>query len=435
MSGRNGRPAQIHAGSNNGNAPAACPVCQADSERLTRREPPGVQDDWPIVSAVDLFCGFGGMTVGVLEAAADAKRRLTIPLAMDENSVAADAYLRNFPQSGIKPAKVESLIDGDLDAPLTSRERRLRKRIGHVSILVGGPPCQGHSDLNNKTRRNDPRNLLYARMARAARVLRPEVVIIENVPQVAHDHGQVVEITREALEALEYRVHALTFDLRKVGVPQRRKRHLVLAVPASFPSPKVILDELASGCSMDHRTVGWAISDLEDIEPLTAFDRASIPSEENRKRIDKLFDQDIYNLDNADRPSCHRDNEHTYRSMYGRLWWNQPAQTITTGFGSMGQGRYVHPTRRRTLTPHEAARIQTIPDYVQLGLDEQRGAWAQMIGNAVPPFLTRALAQRLIPHLTGLDGLDEKVEVAKPGGTVRRSNGKVPAAVHARVAS
>jgi DNA (cytosine-5)-methyltransferase 1 len=68
----------------------------------------------------------------------------------------------------------------------------------------------------------------------------------------------------------------------------------------------------------------------------------------------------------------------------------------------MGQGRYVHPTQRRTITPHEAARLQTIPDYVQLGIDEQRGAWAQMIGNAVPPFLTRALGRALLPHLTTL---------------------------------
>lgn len=433
MSGRNSRPARVNTGSANGDAAAACPVCQADFERLTRLKPPVVQDDWPAVSVVDLFCGFGGMTVGLLEAAADAKRRLMIPLAMDESSVAADAYLRNFPQAGIKPAKVESLIDGDLDAPLTTRERRLRKRVGHVSILVGGPPCQGHSDLNNKTRRNDPRNLLYARMARAARVLRPEVVIIENVPQVAHDYGQVVDITRDALEALEYGVHALTFDLRKVGVPQRRKRHLVLAVRDTFPSPEGILSELACGCSTDHRTVGWAISDLEDIEPVNGFDEASVPSEENRKRIDKLFDRGLHDLENADRPSCHRDKDHTYRSMYGRLWWNQPAQTITTGFGSMGQGRYVHPTRRRTLTPHEAARLQTIPDYVQLGVDEKRGAWAQMIGNAVPPFLTRALGQRLIPHLSLAEPQDQEVEVAKTGKS--QSNGKVAATVRPKVPS
>ncbi len=141
-----------------------------------------------------------------------------------------------------------------------------------------------------------------------------------------------------------------------------------------MPSPQEILGGLGGGCAGHIRTVEWAIGDLEDVEPVAAFDRPSTPSPENRERIDKLFDEDIHDLDNDDRPPCHRDKKHTYRSMYGRLWWDQPAQTITTGFGSMGQGRYVHPTRRRTITPHEAARLQTIPDYVQLGLEAKRGA-------------------------------------------------------------
>jgi len=379
-----------------------CPVCARDLELLKRRQPPTSHSEWPAVSVVDLFCGCGGMTIGLLEAAAKAKRRLHIPLAMDDDDTAADTYLRNFADAALDRSKVESLIDGELGAPLTTSEKRLRRRVGPVSILVGGPPCQGHSDLNNKTRRNDPRNRLYARMARAAEVLRPAVVIVENVPQVANDRGQVVEVTGEALEAAKYRVHASTLDLRTVGVPQRRKRHVLLAVSGSFPSPREILDGLTGGCVGHSRTVEWAIGDLEDIEPANAFDRASVPSEDNRKRIAKLFDEGVYDLDNADRPSCHRDKEHTYISMYGRLRPDQPAQTITTGFGSMGQGRYVHPTRRRTITPHEAARLQTIPDYVQLGLDEKRRAWAQMIGNAVPPFLTRALGLALIPHLTPL---------------------------------
>jgi DNA (cytosine-5)-methyltransferase 1 len=342
------------------------------------------------------------MTIGLAEAAAERRLRLRIPLALDDDQIAADTYLRNFPGAGLERAKVESLIDGDLGEPLTALERRLRKRIGYVSILVGGPPCQGHSDLNNRTRRNDPRNQLYARMARAAEVLRPDVVVIENVPRVANDHGGVVEVARDALLARRYRVHAATLDLQKVGVPQRRRRHVLLAVSGSLPDPQEILDGLDGTCAAHPRTVGWAISDLEQIDPSSAFDRASVPSPDNRVRIDKLFRDGLHDLDNEDRPPCHRDKEHTYRSMYGRLWWDEPAQTITTGFGSMGQGRYVHPTERRTITPHEAARLQTIPDFVQLGVDEQRGAWAQMIGNAVPPFLTRALGRALLPHLTTL---------------------------------
>jgi site-specific DNA-cytosine methylase len=246
---------------------------------------------------VDLFCGCGGMTIGLLEAAADAKRRLRIPLATDDDTTAGDTFLRNFPDAVLEPVKVESLIDGELGAPLTATEKRLRRRGGPVSILVGGPPCQGHSDLNNKTRRNDPRNRLYARMARAAVVLRPAVVIVENVPQVANDHGQVVEITAEALEAANYRVYATTLDLRKVGVPQRRRRHVLLAVSDALPSPLEILDGVSGGCH-HVRTVGWAIGDLEDIEPTSAFDHASTPTDENRARIDKLFRDNRHDLDN-----------------------------------------------------------------------------------------------------------------------------------------
>ncbi|MQA87270.1 MAG: DNA (cytosine-5-)-methyltransferase [Streptosporangiales bacterium] len=428
MSSRNGRVRNAVVVDSPTTSPTSCPACRADLERLTRRRPPTVEKDWPVLSVVDLFCGCGGMTIGLLEAAADAKRRLRIPLAVDDDPTAADTFLRNFPSAGIECAKVESLIDGELGAPLTAMESRLPRKVGPVSILVAGPPCQGHSDLNNKTRRNDPRNALYARVARAAVVLKPAVVIVENVPQVANDHGQVVDLTACALEAAGYRVHLTTLDLRKVGVPQRRKRHVLLAVSGSTPSPREILDGLGGGCADHVRTVEWAIGDLEDVEPVTAFDRASTPSPENRERIDKLFDENIHDLDNDDRPPCHRDKKHTYRSMYGRLWWDQPAQTITTGFGSMGQGRYVHPTRRRTITPHEAARLQTIPDYVQLGLEAKRGAWAQMIGNAVPAFLTRALGRALIPHLTPLN--DDDVAWAAKG--VGRSSGHVTATPPAR---
>jgi DNA (cytosine-5)-methyltransferase 1 len=86
--------------------------------------------------------------------------------------------------------------------------------------------------------------------------------------------------------------------------------------------------------------------------------------------------------------------------MYGRLWWDEPAQTITTGFSSMGQGRFVHPLQPRTLTPHEAARLQTFPDFFTIGATTHlRSAWSRMIGNAVPPFLGRALGQLALSAL------------------------------------
>jgi DNA (cytosine-5)-methyltransferase 1 len=114
----------------------------------------------------------------------------------------------------------------------------------------------------------------------------------------------------------------------------------------------------------DHpdRTVGWAIRDLLGEASSGVYDSSGRVSKRSARRIAFLFDEKRYNLPNRLRPKCHRDGGHTYLSMYGRLRWDSPAQTITTGFGSMGQGRYVHPARRRTITPHEAARLQTFPD-------------------------------------------------------------------------
>ena len=84
--------------------------------------------------------------------------------------------------------------------------------------------------------------------------------------------------------------------------------------------------------------------------------------------------------------------------MYGRLQWHKPAQTITTGFGSMGQGRYVHPSQHRTFTPHQGRRLQTFPDWFDFG-SNGRSALARMIGNAVPPVLGAALGARLTEAL------------------------------------
>jgi DNA (cytosine-5)-methyltransferase 1 len=96
-----------------------------------------------------------------------------------------------------------------------------------------------------------------------------------------------------------------------------------------------------------------------------------------------LVDKKVFELPNRLRPICHQNGQHSYASVYGRLLWNQPAQTITSGYGSMGQGRYVHPLGRRTLTPHEAARLQLFPDWYDFG-PGPRTKWATAIGNAVP---------------------------------------------------
>ena len=139
----------------------------------------------------------------------------------------------------------------------------------------------------------------------------------------------------------------------------------------------------------------WAIEDLVDQTTETGPDAASRPAPVNLERMQWLIDQDEYDLPNPMRPKCHH-GSHSYTSMYGRLRWDAPAQTITTGFGCMGQGRFVHPAQPRTLTPHEAARLQTLPDFFDLDTRKGRGAWATVIGNAVPPlFIVHLLAPLL----------------------------------------
>jgi DNA (cytosine-5)-methyltransferase 1 len=127
-------------------------------------------------------------------------------------------------------------------------------------------------------------------------------------------------------------------------------------------------------------------------------------SEENRRRIDFLHDNDLYDLPNEQRPECHQ-NGTTYRSVYGRLRWDEPAATVTTGFMTAGRGRYIHPLERRTLLPREAARIQGFPDSYRFASNGNREvtrtAIAKGVGDAVPTPLgfaagLAALANRLV---------------------------------------
>lgn len=344
---------------------------------------------------VDLFCGCGGITLGVAQAARETGLALEVRLAVDFEADAAETYATNFPKAVTRVAPVEEMFDGELGATLTRRERRVADEVGEVAALGGGPPCQGHSDLNNHTRRDDPKNVLYIRMARAAEVLRPDVVFIENVPTVRHAKGNVVGAVTGHLRALGYSVADGVVRLEALGVAQRRRRHVLLAIKTGAAvSPQSVLDGLVPGAA-SMRDLRWAIGDLADIKNGRGIDKEPRASATNRERMAWLLENDQYDLPNVLRPTCHRNN-HSYKSMYGRLRWNEPAQTVTSGFGSIGQGRYMHPELTRALTAHEAARLQGFPDYFQFSTLLRRDSLATMIGNAVPPQLAYAVFSRVI---------------------------------------
>jgi DNA (cytosine-5)-methyltransferase 1 len=376
---------------------ALCHRCRSDRSILRSNiSPEVITTDPRAISVVDLFSGCGGMTIGLAEAARMSRTAIRVALAADSDEHVLDIFKQNFPDANAQVHDISELFDGRIGLVPTCREKAVQEQVGRVNVLVGGPPCQGHSDLNNYTRRDDPKNSLYLRMARAAEVLRPDVVVIENVPPVQHDKSNVVALTAHALSDAGYRVSGGALDLGMLGVPQRRRRYLLLASRVTSLDPRGLLDSIM-GASHGHsyRSVRWAIEDLLNLSSRTTYDTASKAKPQNMRRIDYLFDNDLYDLPNEERPACHSDGKHSYVSIYGRLHWDQPAQTITTGFGCMGQGRYVHPLERRTLTPHEAARLQTFPDWFTFNT-EKRGVLAKAIGNAVPPLLTQRLGTFLL---------------------------------------
>jgi DNA (cytosine-5)-methyltransferase 1 len=340
------------------------------------------------VKLIDLFSGCGALSLGIEEACRALELGVKHIFAADINPLALDTYSRNFPGARYCGDPIESLV-GPIDSPLSEAEKILATEFGEIDILAGGPPCQGHSDLNNHTRRQDPKNALFESMIRFAQILHPKHLIIENVPGVRNDKRGVTEIGRRALEAMGYKVFETVLVATHLGAAQRRRRYIMVATRQpgfSFQNLTTVERE---------RSLRWACEDLATSTNSGILDSHASSSKDNRTRIQYLFDNDLYDLPNELRPACHRLKKHSYQAVYGRLKWDEPAPTITSGFNSPGQGRFIHPSAPRTLTPHEAARLQYLPDFFDWGKANREGL-TQMIGNAVPPKLAYAVALELL---------------------------------------
>lgn len=357
-----------------------------DSSWLRAKAWPANGDGLPLRVA-DLFSGCGGLSLGLGEACRALGRRAEYRFASDINQVALDVYRANFAPAFSSSSPIEISIDGALGAAATTAERALRELVGEVDFVIAGPPCQGHSDLNNHTRRQDPKNQLVARVARFVEVFRPAHVLIENVRGIRHDRFRSLDIAKEHLAGLGYVCDEAVLHAASFGVAQKRARYFLYA-STTVVHPLSHLTRAAAAANS--RPLSWAIGDLATSSSEAVFDTAATHSAENQRRIDYLFENDLHDLPDSERPTCHRHGGHSYKAVYGRLHWDLPSPTITTGFGSMGQGRFVHPLFRRTLTPHEAARLQFFPDFFSFG-SRGRRQYQELIGNAVPSKLAYAI--------------------------------------------
>lgn len=341
---------------------------------------------------VELFCGSGGLAVGWRRACDELGINQVSMAAADQDDEALAIYKRHNATRLTSTKSVSMLVDhrtrgqGD-DCRFVYQPEMIDPSwtdlAGHVDALLAGPPCQGHSSLNNHTRGSDRRNELYLTVPAIAVALDVPIVVIENVRAVVLDRGRVVQSTIALLRGAGYEITEGVIKSADLGWPQRRERYFLIARRDVAPIP---IPELMSALGRPPRDLWWAIGDLEDAEPRGFMDEQPVFSPENERRIRWLFDNEAHDLPYSERPECHREGT-TYNAVYGRLYADRPAPTITTGFMTPGRGRYIHPTRPRVLSPREAARIQGFPDTYDFGVaggNPSKAKLGKWIGDAVP---------------------------------------------------
>ena len=347
------------------------------------------------LNIIDIFCGGGGLSLGASSALKMLGHQVKFAACVDKDALALKLTARHFKPAYAEAKDVTDLISYAVDHSLhldkfvsepKIKDSRISQFRGKIDVLIGGPPCQGHSTLNNRTRGNDSRNLLYYTMPAFAVALDVPYVLIENVAGIRRSSEQVLQGSKKLFEGAGYYVYEFLLRAVEFGVPQTRVRHFCVASKKELTKLSTNLESLKlHGLTFDD--VNWPLEPLGFSNKL--LEKVSELSEENQARIDFLHSDQSFDLPNELRPDCHKDG-HTYPAVYGRLDGDKPSGTITTGFGSPGRGRFIHPHLPRTINNREASRLQMIPDWYwepcdDLGFYSEK--YRKVIGDAVPPDL------------------------------------------------
>jgi len=339
--------------------------------------------------AIDLFAGAGGLSLGLKRAGFD------VAVALDNDPIAAQTYA-NALGNHLICAPIEEVSASDLlkAGGITA---------GECDLLAGGPPCQGFS-LQRRGKRADPRNGLVLEFLSMVEEIKPGFFLMENVSGLLTKHGKpFLDEFKKRTEHLGYRLHIELLDASGFGVPQRRRRAILVGEMTSgsepmyrFPMPKA--GPLA--------TVRDAIGDLPS-PPKDGSEHPTVANHYREKRLSALNIERIKHVPQgggrADLPehlqlACHRNNSsHRHMDVYGRLAWAEPSVTLTARFDSFTRGRFGHPEEHRSLTIREGARIQTFPDDFRFfGNREEQ---ARQVGNAIPPVLAEVLGASILKAL------------------------------------
>ena len=328
--------------------------------------------------AVDLFSGCGGLTLGLKQAG------FRVVGAVEIDPLAVETYKANHKSVKVWKKDIREVTAIDM-------VRRLKLRRGQLDLLAGCPPCQGFSTLttlNGHTDQDDPRNDLVLQFLRFVRALRPKAIMMENVPGLAKD-GRLENFVSE-LESMGYRCSYSVLDAAKYGVPQRRRRFILLAgyqESISFGEP-----------SSEIRTVREALGGLG--RQLMRDPLHTLPQKRSEK-IKRLIASIPKNggsrldLGTEFQLACHQSCD-GFKDVYGRMAWDDVAPTITGGCFNPSKGRFLHPVRNRAISLREAAVLQSFPATYFFSLKKGKCATAQMIGNALPPEFIKRHAEGIV---------------------------------------
>jgi DNA-cytosine methyltransferase len=365
------------------------------------------------LNVLDLFSGAGGFSEGFKE------EGFNIVAAVEFDSQIAQTYLYNNPETFVFNEDIKQLKTNDIKKVFNNKNVE-------CDVIIGGPPCQGFSMAGNRIRNKqklieDPRNDLFKEYYRMVKDFRPQVFIFENVEGILNfSEGHFKEAIFDLFGELGYHVSAKILNAADYGVPQLRKRaffignRLGLSSDLFFPQAKHTADTYVS--------VWDAISDLlplgsgEGVEETTLDSEIQTEYQKLMRNADgKLFNHvsSVHQVSTIEKmkminPGMTQKDlpeEYQTRSVhsgaYGRMVKEDPAYTLTTRLNTPSVGRIIHPEQHRTITPREAARIQSFKDnYRFLGDITSIG---KQIGNAVPPLMSQAIAKSVVDILTSKD--------------------------------
>jgi DNA (cytosine-5)-methyltransferase 1 len=338
-------------------------------------------------TAIDLFCGCGGLTLGLKRAG------FTVLGAVDNDELSVETYSANHPEVEVWETDIRELS-------VLSVKRRLGLRKGELDLLAGCPPCQGFSTmrtLNGGRRVRDPDTKdLLLEFERFAEELLPRAIMLENVPGLARDRR--FASFRRSMKMLEYIDNVDVLDAADYAVPQRRRRLIYVAGrkgSIEFARPARV-----------SRTVKDAIKRLP--RPGKSGDAVHDVPEKRSKKVTRIIARIPKNggsrtdLPRSAQLQCHLDCD-GFKDVYGRMAWNAPSPTITGGCFNPSKGRFLHPSQNRAITMREAALLQGFPRRYRFPRVESKQAVALLIGNALPPEFVKRHASQIVRWLNRPD--------------------------------